>query len=38
MNKIREIGSSLIGEIDSSYILTNMLTLSAIPFLLVKRT
>ena len=36
MNKIREIGSSLIGEIDSSYILTNMLTLSAIPFLLVK--
>lgn len=38
INKIREIGSSLIGEIDSSYILTNMLTLSAIPFLLVKRT
>ena len=38
MNKIRDIGSSLIGEIDSSYILTNMLTLSAIPFLLVKRT
>ena len=38
MNKIREIDSSLIREIDMSHVLTDTKSLSAIHFLLVKET